>query len=336
MSFLSGFGSLVAQRGVQAIAAGVLSGAVAGGALVATGIVPVGGTVAPPATIALRACPDAGAKLTDAADGDTLLVTARSADGLWLQVYVGQPGLDRGWLPATALTLDSSGDGLPVAACAAPTPAPLPSPQTSVEPTAEVSTAPTPEPSATPTVTATVTLGPSTGPTPKATVSKTPTPTASHTPTPTASHTPTPTASPTVAPPTAPPDLTPPSITNVTITGAYYDGSGNYYIDNAGNACGTPSSALIRATVTDTGGSGLAGFTVTLHWVDPNGGGHANQMSYNLVTHLYGYTINNQVAWAADTVIQYWITASDNAGNPATTTSPPTNQLWLFKGSCIL
>jgi hypothetical protein len=90
MSLFSGIGSMVAQRGVQAIAAGVLSGAVTGGALVATGIVPVG-TVGPTTTITVRACPDAGAELTQAADGDTLLVTGRSADGLWLEVYVGQP-----------------------------------------------------------------------------------------------------------------------------------------------------------------------------------------------------------------------------------------------------
>jgi hypothetical protein len=88
--------------------------------------------------------------------------------------------------------------------------------------------------------------------------------------------------------------------------------------------------------VTDTGGSGLAGFTVTLHWIDPNGVGHTNQMPFSLTTHQYNYTIVNQDAWAANQYIQYWITASDNAGNPATTANPPDGNHYLRKGECIL
>ena len=62
--------------------------------------------------------------LRDAGQGFANAMAAMSAprwqqpatkSGLWLEVYVGEPGLERGWLPATSLTLDSSGDGLPVA-----------------------------------------------------------------------------------------------------------------------------------------------------------------------------------------------------------------------------
>ena len=107
--------SMVTQHGV-AIAAGVLSGAVLGGAGVASGLIPVGGSRAGPA-VALMACPGPGRELARIPDGQTLLVIARSADGAWLQVYVGEPGIDRAWVPATKLRLQSAAAGLPVADC---------------------------------------------------------------------------------------------------------------------------------------------------------------------------------------------------------------------------
>jgi hypothetical protein len=73
-------------------------------------------------------CPVAGAVVTHAVSGTTVLVTARSADGSWLQLYVGQPGAERGWLPASSVRLLESPAGLPVVDCgpsgAAVTPAP--------------------------------------------------------------------------------------------------------------------------------------------------------------------------------------------------------------------
>jgi hypothetical protein len=128
------------------------------------------------------------------------------------------------------------------------------------------------------------------------------------------------------------PDLTPPSITAVSITGAYYDGSIDYYIYISGSGCGYPS-ATIGVAVTDSGGSGLDATTVILHWIDPNNGTHQVQMGYNLSTHRYNGIINAG-SWP-DGNIQYWVTASDHAGNPATTSSPPDNSHWLFKSSCI-
>lgn len=109
--------SLVTQHGM-AIAAGILSGAVLGGGGLASGLISVGGSRAGP-TVALMACPGSGPELTRIPDGQTVLATARSADGAWLQVYVGEPGIDRAWVPATTLRLQSAAAGLPVAACGA-------------------------------------------------------------------------------------------------------------------------------------------------------------------------------------------------------------------------
>src|SRR5947209_1835971 len=170
-------GSLLTQRGVQAIAAGLLSGAVGGSALVATGLVPLGGTRLAPPTVALMACPGAGGTLAQVTTGQSLLVTARSADGRWLEVYIGEPGIDRAWVPADSLRLQSAADGLPVADCAAPataTPGPLGSP-------AATGTA-LPAPTIEATVAPSATLGPTLAP--GVTPSPTPRPTATPKPTP--------------------------------------------------------------------------------------------------------------------------------------------------------
>jgi hypothetical protein len=119
----------------------------------------------------------------------------------------------------------------------------------------------------------------------------------------------------------------------LSITGAYYDGTINYYIDPAGNPCATPSSAVIHASITDP--SGVNQLTVYLHWTDPNGGGHSVQMGYNLSTHLYAATITSDPSWNPGT-IQYWIEASDNFGNHTKTASPPDSSHWLFEGNCIV
>lgn len=348
MAFLSGITSLVTSSPtVLAVSAGVLAGAVTGTAVVASGVL----SSPAPEQLALVSCPASETVVARVTSGQQMLVTAKSGDGAWLRLFIGEPGLDSGWAPASALRIADAIDGLPVAGCEVvvlpsgvapppatpgvtaivdPTPTPTPLPSGVTPPPATPTPFPTPTPTPTPKPTGTP-LPPGVTPTPFVATPLPPPPTI---PPPTA---PPPTAPPpTAPPPTPPPDLTPPAFSNFSITGAYYDGSGNYYIDNAGNGCGTPTSAWIRARVTDSGGSGLAGFTVTLHWVDPNGGGHTNQMSYGLSTGLYGYTINNQAGWAANGWIQYWITASDNAGNSSQTSSPPTNQLWLFKGQCIL
>ena len=96
---------LFAQRAVLAIGTGLLSGVVIGAGGVAAGLIPVGGSHVAP-TVALLSCPGSGPELTRIAAGQTLLVTARSRDGLWLQVYVGslvQRVRHRASTPSTAV-----------------------------------------------------------------------------------------------------------------------------------------------------------------------------------------------------------------------------------------
>jgi hypothetical protein len=165
--------TLLAQHGT-AIAAGALSGAVVGGAGVATGIVPTGGASSG-STLALLACPGTGAQIARITSGEPLLVTARSADGAWLQIYIPGPGIDRGWAPAAALKMQAAVSGLPVADCSLPetpgpaTPAPLGSPSPVATQLVLPTELPTPVPSAT--------TGPSATLKPTAKPTKTPKPT---------------------------------------------------------------------------------------------------------------------------------------------------------------
>ena len=80
--------TVLTQHGMQAIGAGVLSGLVGGSALVATGAIPLGGTVRQP-TVEALACPGTGPALATIGDGSPLLVTGRSSDGSWYEVYLG-------------------------------------------------------------------------------------------------------------------------------------------------------------------------------------------------------------------------------------------------------
>src|SRR5437867_9021507 len=95
-SLWSRIGSLLAQRGTQAIVAGLVVGIGGGSALVVTGLSPFGkGQI--PANLALLACPGSGGVLANVPTGASLLVTGRSSDGHWLEVYLGEPGVDRAW-----------------------------------------------------------------------------------------------------------------------------------------------------------------------------------------------------------------------------------------------
>ena len=109
------FGSMFAKPAVQAVGAGLLTGAIVGSVLVASGLFPRRPQTAE--TAALLACPGTGAVLARIPAGQNLLVTGRSADGTWLQVYVGEPGVDRAWAPATSLRLQAAVDALPVSGC---------------------------------------------------------------------------------------------------------------------------------------------------------------------------------------------------------------------------
>jgi hypothetical protein len=315
MSLLSSIASLLGQTSVQAVGAGLLSGVVAGGALVATGALPLGGQSAA-VSISLTACPGGGPVLTQAGEGQSLLVTGRSADGAWFEVFLGMPGLDRAWAAADSLRFDSPADALPVVDCSGPTPAPLPSPApTTIEPPPTPSPAPTTiEPPPTPSAAPTATAKPTPKPTPKPTRKP-----------------PKPTAAPTAAPT---PDTTPPSITNFGVAGAPFDGVNNrYYIMAPGNSCGVPTSATISVSISDP--SGLAGGTVKLFFYEPGTSNlHQQPMALNLGDHLWRSTISAPGGWLLDNQIVYWIEARDKADNLASTY--PDAGHTLFYSNCFV
>jgi hypothetical protein len=152
----------------MAIAAGVVSGAVIGTAAVVGGLIPTGGTNG--STIALLACPGSGPEVARITSGQHMLVTAKSADGTWLLVYIGEPGVAGGWAPAAALRLQDATANLPVSECG-----------TEVALATQLPTLGPPSfvPSPTPLVTIEPTLAPTptVKPTPKPTPKKTPRPT---------------------------------------------------------------------------------------------------------------------------------------------------------------
>jgi hypothetical protein len=176
---LAGLGALVAGNGLLAIATGLIVGIIGSGTLLATGAVHVGGgTAAPiptPVGLQLVACPDAGPVIGSIPKGEKVLVTARSADGAWLQVYYPGPAFDRAWTKAGPLQLEADPGSLPVASCEAPpTPTPRPTPGASTAVAASPEASPSVEPSAS--AAASPSSSPTTGPSPSPGVSPSPTP----------------------------------------------------------------------------------------------------------------------------------------------------------------
>src|ERR1043165_8802874 len=108
-------GTFAAQRMVQIAAAGLLSGTVAGTAIV-VGFNPFAARP-PTGVVALLSCPGSGNVIAHVPVGQTLLVTARSIDGRWVEVYIGSPGLNRAWAPANDMHFQEIPDSLPVAGC---------------------------------------------------------------------------------------------------------------------------------------------------------------------------------------------------------------------------
>ena len=98
-----------------ALAAGLVTGVLGGAVGVGTGAIPV--TDAGPRLTAVYECPDSNRIVTRLAPEQQVLVTARTANGAWLQLYLGEPDAERGWATATALRLPSSADSLPIADC---------------------------------------------------------------------------------------------------------------------------------------------------------------------------------------------------------------------------
>ena len=252
MSFLSG---LMTQPATLAIGTGLLAGVVTGGAVVASGVL----SSPPPQELALVSCPQTGTVVAKVQAGAQMLVTARSADGAWLELYVGVPGRDTGWAPASALRFIESIDGLPIdGACSA---------------VAVVSLAPgdTPTPTSTPettfiaTVAPTISLLPGQSPPPTPTPTPTPKPTPTPTPLP-VGVTPTPFVPtplpppPTIPPPTPTPTPTPVPTPVPTINNHPPTASGLSRSPGCIDAGGTYTSSTVTVTATDPD----AGDTLTL------------------------------------------------------------------------
>jgi PKD repeat protein len=213
--------------------------AVAGFALGALLVWPlVSGLVPRPSVseVAMISCPGDGSQVGVIRLGDQVLVTGRTADGAWVQVQYGGPGLARAYVPAGALTVAGDVATLPVVDCdARPAAGPrasltaiLDTPPSTQTPSEAPSVAPTSSPTPTATATATATALPATA-RPDAPRTKPPdtgqnqTEAPTRTPRRTEAATKAPTAAPT-APPTAPPTLPPPPPPHADFTKVAADG----------------------------------------------------------------------------------------------------------------
>jgi hypothetical protein len=294
---LSWFGSLAAQPGLLAMGTGLLAGALTGTALVATGTLPD----QPDPELDLLSCYEDGQAIARVRSGASMLVTARSADGAWLELYIGLPGADRGWAPATALKVPQAIDTLPIGECIGETAfgslAPPITPGTTAQPTSAPTIVATVTPPASPAPGATPT------PTPRLTLPPRPTPRPSAAPTTTALPPPPP---PPTASPGPTPDVFPPSITNFGIVspGAF---NGSYYIYSNHN-CGQPS-ATIRATVIDPSGFNW----VRLYYRPPLLTSLTGNMSFK-GNNIWEFVITPDGSWPQGE-IGLWIQAQDGHGN---------------------
>ena len=297
---LSGFQSLLAQPAMLAIGAGLLAGAVTGTGLVATGVFPF----RPQPRLTLVSCYDNGVAIGTVGAGQSLLVTARSSDGSWLELYLGLPEADRGWAPASAVRFSAAIDSLPVAECVGYIP-PASGAPGSPPPTIEPSIPPSSEPSLV------ATVEPSVAPSSSPTAAPTPTPRVTPTPKPT----PKPTATPLPPPPTIPPtptpvpsaDVFPPSVLAPYITSPGPGNGGSYFI---GHPPCAPSSATIRVAANDPSGLNW----VRLWYAKPQGGGTSYITMSFVSAGVYQATIAPDNSWL-DGEIGLWSQAQDALGN---------------------
>jgi hypothetical protein len=167
-------------NGVVQLAAGGLTGVLAMGALIAGGVVPVSAPSSPAqGPLPVWGCFGTGSILAMVQPRDQMWITARSADGKWLQVFLPDPVSHYGWVDAASVELQADGSTLRVEGCgevasATGTPGPTAVPATATPtagPTATPTASPTAKPTATPTVRPT-----QAAPTAKPTAKPTPTP----------------------------------------------------------------------------------------------------------------------------------------------------------------
>ena len=164
---LSALGGGAGKVALVQLGAGALSGIVAMTALIAAGVVPVRGGSGPgQKQLALVGCPGTGSIVAVAQPGEKMLVTAKSADGGWLRVYIPGPAEHEGWVPLGSVDLLADASALPVKGCsevaaatgtpgatATPTPAPTASPTETPNVSSTATPRVTPPPAATPVAT---------------------------------------------------------------------------------------------------------------------------------------------------------------------------------------
>jgi hypothetical protein len=288
------------------LAAGVATGVAVGTVGVATGVIPVAEPA--PRNVAIYECPGSGRVVTSIKPNQNVLVTARSADSQWLQIYIGEAAADRGWAPASALELKAAPDGLPVEDCTPEaTGAPLP---TSLEPPSAV-----PSPGATESVAPTSAVVPAT-PGPGATPSPTPAPTKTPKPTPT-------------------PAPTPTAHTGPTLTAfALNPFPGDWYIDEDPPGSGQYPIYQVGCTI----GDWTVGFYIEAQ--DPDGIASATlyykpqgvsvpieeTMGEEGPGEYYREVVTDEATWYLGEV-DYWITVIDGVGDSTTFTGPSNKRI---------
>jgi hypothetical protein len=301
MSFLSGglpqLASLLAQPAV--LAAGVATGVAVGAVGVGTGAIPV--TDPGPRLTPLYECPAVGRVVRSLQPDQKVLVTARNADGTWLELYIGQAGAERAWVPASALQLRAAPDSLPVDDCTpSATTAPLP---TTLEPPSVGPSESAPPPTGVP-----ATVAPTGGPTA--------TPAGSATPQPTKTPKPTPSPTPSPTPPNGP------TVSNLGIGYASYDsGTGTWFIRQPGS--GYPNSCdntQVTFQVNATDPDGVASATL---YYQPQGGSVGTVSMYveDPATGLYQADLWSTNDWSLG-VIDYWVKATDTLGHVSARENP--------------
>jgi hypothetical protein len=293
--------SLFAQPAV--LAAGVATGVAVGAVGVGTGAIPVSDPK--PHNAPLYECPGSDRIVTSIAPNQNVLVTARTADGQWLQIYIGEGTADRGWAPASALQLKAAPDSLPVADC---------TPEATVEPVPTTLEPPSLAPSASAELPSAV---PSVGPTP--TPTRTPSPTKTPKPTPTPTLAPTPPTGPTLS-----------AFTLNPYPGYWYivedpSGSGIYPIYQIGCTAGNWTVGFyIEAQDPD----GIASMTL---YYQPTGVASPFQesMGEEGPNEYYVEVVSNNEPpgeWFFGEV-EYWITAVDGVGDSTTFHGPSNARL---------
>jgi hypothetical protein len=276
------------------LAAGVATGVAAGAIGIAAGAIPVADPA--PRLLPLYECPGSGRIVTSLPSNQSVLVTARSADGTWLQIYVGEAGAARAWMPAASVQLNAAPDSLPVADC-------IPE-----EPPATTFQAPSPLMSPAPTIVGSVapTNAPLTAP-PSATI--TPSPTPSRTPGPTKTPTPAPTPTPTPTP--APTPLTGPVLSDVSIYAPPHAGGGLYQMSLLNPLFCEFAYDDFGIWVSASDPDGVA--SVRLYY-KPTGGGTQSVAMVEESGSTWDGTFTAEMTWSFGPV-QVWLQAEDGNGN---------------------